>query len=106
MPAHDNVESSRGRIEVQLMNIVQNINSRRTRFHHRSRRQPGGPLTRINIPANRYHRSHGAQLVKYFGTSDIPRVNDEVASLERAQSLAPQQAMGIGNDADNRSIIH
>ena len=57
-----------------------------------------GPL--VAVAPHRGHRGDGRQVIENGRVADVARVDDEVAAAQERLRLGPQQAVGVGDDAD------
>jgi hypothetical protein len=60
VPTHDYVEFSGGRIQIKLLNVVEDVYQRRTSFGDRRHRQVRGPNAFVNVSSNRDDRCNNA----------------------------------------------
>jgi len=97
VPAHDDVESGHGGIEIQLVDIMEHIEENWAGFGDRSRRQGLRPGSLIDIAADGDHRGHGFKGGNDFGLADIAGMNDQIRSLECAQGFLAEHTMRVGD---------
>jgi len=88
-------------IEVKLLSIVQDVKRLAGNFQHFGNGQAIGPSLSINVPANSGERRNLAQLNKDCRITDVSRMNNVVATAERLQGFRAEEAVSVGDDADN-----
>jgi hypothetical protein len=59
----------------------------------------------IDIAPDREGRGDAAKPIEYFGIADIAAMYDDLRAAQRIKRLRPDQAMGIGNDADEKVAV-
>ena len=82
MAAYYGVESGRGRVQVEFVYIVEDIQAGFTRLHHFRILQVPGPFPPVHVSSNRRHRSHGAQSLENPRAAHIAGMDDEIDPLE------------------------
>ncbi len=86
--------------EVQLRQIVQHIDGNATQFKHFGFRQLVRPRSFVDVAAHGYKRGDGGEFFKDLGRAYIPGMNDVFGSALGFEGLRTQQAVRIGDDAD------
>jgi hypothetical protein len=74
--ADDNVELGSRRIEVKLLNVVQDVYQNRSTFGDCRHRQLGGPRAFVNVASNSHDRRHVAQLLEDPRLANITCMDD------------------------------
>ncbi len=97
VPADNQFDFSRNRIEVQLRKIVKNVYQDRTGLGHCGQRQLGRRSTFIDIPSNGDHGRQCTELLDDLGFANIPGMDDEIRTLQGNQGLRAQESVGVGN---------
>jgi hypothetical protein len=101
MTADHSCKSSGFRIEVKIVDIVNQINQEAAEFCCFCRRKLPGPGLNVNISADRGNWSNLFQLWDDLRRADVTRVNDVIRSTKQLNGLRSQQAMRVGNHANN-----
>ena len=82
MPANDDVESSRSRIQVKLLNVMQDIHQSRASFGHCRGWHLGCPRALVDVPPNGNHWRHITELVDYLRFANVASVDDQIATFQ------------------------
>ena len=88
-------------IEIDVVQIVENVNKRLSRFHRFAKWQCGCPVAPVRVAAHGVDWSDEPKLYKNFRIPNIAGVNDEVRAAQGIERLWPQQAVGVRNDAED-----
>ena len=84
MPAHDNMKSRGGRIQIERLNVVENVNCGGICFDHFGFRKSEGPGLRVHISPHGKNRGQSFQRFENFRIAYITRMNDQVRAFEGA----------------------
>jgi len=98
--ADDRVEPGCLWIEVEIVEIVEHIQIEAGNFDNRGKRQLLRPRLCVHVAAYGKHGSDIFQLREYFRCTHVSCVNDQLDSGEGVLRFRPENAVGIGNDAD------
>jgi hypothetical protein len=98
--ADHNRESSRFGLEVQLLQIMQHIDGNTAQLNHLSFRQLATPGRFIDVSTHGGDGTNRGKLLEDIGRADIPGMNDVLGPAQRFDCLRAQQAMRVGDDAD------
>ena len=79
---------------------MQDVEVHPAHLHHPGPRKFAGPVVLIDIAPHRQDRGDFFQGRQDLRAADIPGMDDEFHALQGRDRLGPQQAVGIGNDAD------
>ncbi len=104
MPIHDRGKSRRLRLEIKLLQIMQNVNREACDFQNIRRWKLSCPSTFIHIPADTGNGGDLAQPLQNGGVADISRMNDPLRTRKRFNRLWPKQSMSVGDNADYRHV--
>jgi len=100
VPINYCLESGGLRFEIELRKIVQHVNRDPSDLDYFRLRQLARPCCLVDVSANRGHGRDECKLVENFRIADIARVNDVLRSAQCFERFRPQQAVGVGDDAD------
>ena len=100
VPRDHDLEPSRFRLQIKPRQIVENINGSAADLDDFSFRQPARPRFVVYVAANGCHWRERCELLKNFRSPNIPGVNDLLRPAQRLNSFGPEQAVSIGNNAD------
>jgi len=81
MAADDGRDAGSGRVEVQLVEIVKDVQRPASRFDSCIRGKLPGPVPLIHVAPNRSHGCNLPQSIEHFERAEIARVNDLLGSL-------------------------
>ncbi len=95
MAADDDAKAGRGRVDLKLFNIVDNVDADFSDFDDGRFRKLVRPFTLVIIASNRNDGGDRLQSRDYLGLSDVVGVDDQVGVSERLKRLRPEQAVGI-----------
>ena len=101
MAADYDAEAGRGRVEIQLVNVVKNVDPCRAGFNHRRLGQSGCPCGFVDIAPDGDHRSQHPQALENLRIAHVSGVDDEIGSCKRSQRLLAKQAVGVRDYADS-----
>ena len=93
-------ETLRRRIDVQLREVVQDIETVRTRLDDLRQRQRLPPGAAIVVAAHGMRRRKLAQLLQDRRVADVARMDDEVATAKRIDRFGAQESVRIGDHPD------
>ena len=69
-------------------------------LHHEGVGQVRGPVAPVGVAPDRVHRGDPFQGAQNLRVADVPGVDDEFHALKGLDRLGTQQAVGVGDDAD------
>ena len=105
VPVDHGSESGGPRLEIELRNIVQQVNRDPSDLEHLGLRQPARPDCLVDVSADCSHGCDGCKLVENFGIADVARVNDALRPAQCIERFRPQQAVGVGDNADEDGVL-
>jgi len=82
MPADNNVKARSPGIQVDSIDIVKNINRRRTSFYDGSFRQRSRPILLVNISADGHDGRECPQGIENLRFAHVSSVNDKVRTSQ------------------------
>jgi hypothetical protein len=88
------------RVQIQLREVVQHINSDATDFHEFIFRKSTRPRSCIDIAANGGYGRNRCEALKNFRRADVAGMNNMFAALQRLKSFRSQWAVRVGDDAE------
>lgn len=100
--ADDDVEAGGFRVEVELFKIVQDVDRDILEFDDCRERKGRGPGLGVHVAANGGDRCDGFELVEDGPAADVACVNDGLRAFERGESFGAEEAVGIGDDAEEK----
>jgi len=106
MPTDDDVELCDGRVEVELLKVVKDVDQGRASFDDCRQRQLRCPGSLVDVSSDGDQRRHRAELFEDLRLADIAGVEDQVGSAESRQRLRTHEAVGIGDQADDVRVDH
>jgi hypothetical protein len=98
--ADDDVEAGGFRVEVELCKIVQDVDRDILEFDDCRQRKGRGPWLGVHVAANGEDGRDGFELVEDGRAADVACVNDGLGGLERGESFAAEETVGIGDDTE------
>ncbi len=101
MAEHHGGEARGRRVEIEVGDVVQDVEQEFADFDDLGRRQGYGPRSNIDIAADRKRRCNLGQRRQHLRISDVAGMDDEIAPAQRRERLRPDQAVGIGDHAEN-----
>jgi len=87
-------------IEVQPGQIVEHVDENAAGVGDFSFRQLACPRGLVDIAAHHGQRGDLCKFLKNLGRTNVPGVNDSLASPQRLERLGTQQTVRVGDDAD------
>ena len=101
VPKYYDTEARRRRIEVKLRDVMQNIDGDVVNLEHRGVSQSVGPRAFVVVATHNGDWSQISEPFDDFRVSNVARVNNKIAAAEKGDRLWPQEAMGVGNEANS-----
>ena len=98
------VEAAGFRVEVELFKVVQNVDRDILKFDDCSERKGRGPGLGVHVAANGEDGCDGFELVEDGRVAHVASVNDGLGAFERGEGLRAEEAMGIGDDAEEERL--
>jgi len=86
--------------EVQGVEFVQDIEEEAADFHYPVLGQISGPGATIGVAPDRVHWGDLGQVGQDLGVADVAGVDDELDASQGGDGLGAQQAVGVGDNAD------
>ena len=96
----DGADAGGGGVQVQAEEFVEDVNEAAAYLHHPGVGQVRGPVAPVGVAPDRVHRGDPFQGAQNLGVADVPGVDDKFHALQGLDRLGAQQAVGVGNDAD------
>lgn len=93
-------EIGRGRIEVQFIQVVQDIEMEALDLDDLGLGEDNGPCIAVDVAAHGTHRGNTPQRLDHVGGTDITGVQNEVGALQGIERLRSDQAVSVGDYAD------
>jgi hypothetical protein len=100
VPADYHRESGGLWFEVQRCQIMKHIDRNASQFEHLSLRQFERPCPFVDVATHGGGGGNRGKLLEDIGRADIPGMNDVLAPAQRFDCLRTQQAVRVGDDAD------
>lgn len=88
------------RLDIELREIVQHMDENAGYFEHFGPGQLLCPCSFVNVPAYRGDWGNCRKNFNYFGRADVSSVDDVIRAAQSFDCFGAQQAVGIGDDAD------
>ena len=104
MTADDDVEARGRRVEIDVVETVQDIDGRAVQLHYLDRGQLGANAGVVDVAADGSQRRNFRKRTENVGISDISGVKDVVDAIQRRHHLRPQEAMCVRDDADSHGV--
>ena len=96
-------ESSGFGLQVELREIVEEVDGDAADFYEFGRGQFTGPGFDIHVAADGGDGSNAAERVEDFASANVARVEDVVGAAKSFDGFGAEQAVGIGNNAENHA---
>ena len=100
MAVDDRGQAGGGGVQVQGEEFVEDVEVDAPHFHHPGLGEARGPVAPVGVAPDRVHRGEALKLAQKARVADVPGVDDEFHALQGLDGFGPQQAVGIGDDAD------
>ena len=101
----DHVESSGLGLQIELREIVDNIDGNVGELDDFGCGEFAGPCLLVDVASDRGDGGDGGEFVENFGIADVTGMNDVLRALERSQSFGAEQAVGVGDYADDNGLL-
>src|SRR6267143_2426758 len=101
MAADDRLEAGGGRIEVERVEVVQDIEDDVPDANDLRVLQRLRPILTVVVPPHGDHRSHFAQRLQHVGTADVTGVDDQLRAAQGVDRLWTHQTVGVGDHPDD-----
>src|SRR5579864_846831 len=98
--ADDCVEAGGLRIEIEILEVVEHIETEARSLDNCGQRKFPRPGLRVHIAPHGENRRDKLELRENFGCAHVSRVNDELHTKQGTLCFGTQQPVSIGNDAD------
>ena len=95
MSGNNDSESRGGRINVDFLDVMEDVNADTLEFQRQVQRYSGGPRTLVVVASDCMNRRDLAQLVQNLRSADITGMNDVSDARERAHRFRSKQSVGI-----------
>jgi len=102
---HD-IEAGRGRIQLQLFDVMEDVNAYTFQIDSKAGRYSGRPRTLVVVSSDRIDRRNRPKLFDDLRAADVTRMNDMRHAAQSAERLGPQQPVRVGNEADSQQLFH
>ncbi len=96
----DDIDAARCGVEIELVNVVQDMDSASAECNGNGVRVGSRPGSCIDIPPDCRDRRNPTKAIDDVGTTDVAGVNDVRDAREASLGLRAKQTMRIGDDAD------
>ncbi len=100
MAEDDRGEACRGGVQVQGEEFVEDVDKDAVDLDDPGMGQIRGPGAPVGVAPDGVHRRDLRQGLQYLGITDVPGVNDQLDTGQGGGGLGAQQAVGVGDDAD------
>lgn len=100
MSAHDHLESRRGRIEIQRVNIVQHVDQRVSGFRNGRLRKRIRPGIVVRVSPHGHYGRQFLQRIDNFRAADVACMQNQFHPLQCLDRLLAQKPMRVGNNPD------
>ena len=97
---NDHGESRGFGLQIELRQVVQHVDRNSSYFEHVSFWQPARPGAFVDIATHHPQRGDAGKFVKNFRGANIPGMNDGVGAAQGCDGFRTQQAMRVGDDAN------
>ena len=98
--ADHGVEPLGSRVDIQLLQVVEDVDAEAAYFDRAGDGEPTGPGAPVVVAANGDYRCDPAELLEHFWPAYVPRVEDELAPLQRREHLGAEQVVGVRDHPD------
>ena len=98
MASDNNLKPGSLRLQIQVLQIVQNIETCSSGFDRSCFREFHRPGLGIHVASHGEDRRNFLQAPNNLRPANIPCVNNQLNSLQRGKRLRPQQSVGIRNN--------
>ena len=109
VPEDDQAKAGCGRVQIELLPVVQHVGERATsalrgravcgaQVDHGGNGQRSTEVTPVHVPAHGVHGSDPRELLQDLGTTHVACVQDELAPLQRLRRLRPEESVGVRDD--------
>ena len=105
VPADDRAKPRDLGHQVQLLQIMQYVETCWTGIDHCRLRQRPCPFLGIDVPPYCKHGSNFFELCQYLGLAHVSRVHDQINSRQRSRRLKPQETVCIGNNSNSHFFV-
>lgn len=102
MPAHNDMEASGCRVQVEGVHVVKNVQEDFARLSHRRFGQRPGPIGSVHVSAHGNDRSEFPQRSEDFRLAYITGVKNQLRTTKRLDRLRSQQPVSIRDQANPR----
>src|SRR5690606_16769256 len=99
MAGDDRIETGGGRVEVERVDVMDDIEEAAFDLEDRGIGKRVGPL--VDIAANGRKRRQRLEAAKHLRFADVPRVHDRIAAGQGGRGLRPEQPVRVRDDADD-----
>ena len=100
MAGHHHLHAGPGGFQVELCEVVDHVQADLAEAEELRLPQPHRPRPPIVVAAPRRDGRERGQRLEDAGIADVACVDDVVAAVEEGLDLRPQQAVGVGDQAD------
>src|SRR4051812_25640295 len=100
MSGHNDSKSGCLRVEIELVQIVQDVNADTLQVQRLAQRDRFSPRALVIVASNSVHRCNLTQRFEDLRSADIACVNDVTDTLEGSNRFRPKQAVRIRDEAD------
>ena len=105
MTSDHSVDAGGYRVEVERHKIMKHVNVPACQFDQFCLGKLSAASTAIDISPDCRHRSKVAEPVEDGGIADVSGMQDVLGIAQRQHGLGPEQAMGVGDDANQHRQI-
>ena len=98
---HHHAESGGSQLQVESAEIMQHIDGHAAGFDDFGFRQSARPGVGVDVTADRGDGRDFDKRFEDFASANVAGVEDAVGSAQGLDRLEPQQAVGVGDYADN-----
>jgi len=100
MAGNYNAEAGSLRLQIELRQIVQHVDRNSADLDHLGLRQLTGPRPRVDISADGGEGREVRQFRQNLRCANVSRVNNVCGAAQGLDPFRTQQAVGVGDDAD------
>ena len=105
MTGDDGIDAGGGGIEVEHQKVVKHVDMAACQFDQLRLGKAAAASATVDIAPDCCQGSDVAQPVEDGGIADVSGVQDVLGIAQRQHGLGPEQAMGVGDDANQHSQI-